>query len=211
MGNGLQPWHVLGLFDVERVIHFGDLLAIVTILFATIGGMVSLARFRRTLKESALVLQSAHYSELDRAYAEILRAAIDAPHLRTPAAIETDADACDRDYLPYADGDDRKRAQYDTYAFLVWNFIETIHDRCLDNARLKATWTPVIRVEDSIHRGWFLAQMRNEAQRRRRQGDACPDTHKFCKEFRIFVFEHQWNDADWAYRTEWRTHPEFGP
>lgn len=201
---------MFGLLEIERAIHVGDLLSTVTIVCATIGGLISLRRFRRTLKEGAMVLQSAHYSELDRSYAEILRVGLESPHLRTPAKIPTDAEACQTDYLPYADGDDVKRAQYDTYAYMVWNFIETIHDRCADNARLKSTWTPVIRVEDSIHRGWFLAQMRMAALLQHDQGASCQDTHKFCEEFRIFVVERQWEEPLWAYRTEWRDRPNFG-
>jgi hypothetical protein len=206
----LQPWRLLDVLEVHRVVEVGDILTTVTILFAMVGGFVSLRRFRHTLRQAAQAQQAAHYSELDRLYADILRAGIETPHLRMPAAIKTDDDAFKRDYLPFPDGDRVKRAQYDTYAYMVWNFLETVHDRCVENPGLIRTWAPVIRVEDSLHRGWFLAEMRKEALRRHAHGPYCNDTHKFCEEFRMFVVERQWDETDWVYRDEWRTQPDFG-
>ena len=44
------------------------------------------------------------------------------------------------------------------YPFLVWNFIETIVDRCDGgrNLRLYRTWEPVIRADGIQHLAWFL-------------------------------------------------------
>jgi hypothetical protein len=176
--------------DIEPSVKVGDMLTATTILIGLIGGWISLFRFRRTLKEG-------YYSELDESYAEILKAGLDTPYLRTPAKIADDADGRLQDYLPFADGDPIKRARYDTYAYIVWNFIETVHDRCVGSKRLRKTWAPVIRAEDALHRGWFLAH--EEAMRQLAKGDRYGG-HMFCDDFRTFVVERQWNRRKWAYR-----------
>jgi hypothetical protein len=181
----------LGL-TIEHSATVGDMLTVISILIGLIAGLFSLRRFRTTVKEG-------YYSELDRSYAEILKAGIDTPHLRMPAKIAGDADALHGDYLPFADRDPVKRGQYDTYAYMVWNFIETVHDRCVGSKPLRATWAPVIRAEDALHRGWFLAQMRDEATRQRAAGEQYHGPHKFCNEFRTFVVKRQWDTDDWTY------------
>jgi hypothetical protein len=207
MATELEPFRILGL-EIHRVVQVGDLLTSFTILTGALGAMFSLRRVR-------LTQQAVYYSELDHFYAEILKAAIDEPHLRTPAKISNDDDAVKQDYLPYSDLDPAKREQYDTYAYIVWNFLETLHDRCVANKALRRTWEPVIRTENALHRGWFLAQMRNEALRKRAEGNGYLDTHKFCEEFRIFVFDRQWDDKwkyrdNWKYRKKWKKAPDFG-
>ncbi|MDZ4081712.1 MAG: hypothetical protein U1E10_02155, partial [Bdellovibrionales bacterium] len=44
----------------------------------------------------------------------------------------------------------------DLYAFMVWNFIETIVDRCQNNKALSETWSPIILVEAKKHYAWFV-------------------------------------------------------
>jgi hypothetical protein len=55
--------------------------------------------------------------------------------------------------------DPNKVREYDAYAFMVWNFVETIYDRCQgwgwSKKRLRETWYPVIAAENARHRGWF--------------------------------------------------------
>jgi hypothetical protein len=184
----------LGLV-IEPSVKVGDLLTAISILIGLIGAWISLFRFRRTVKEG-------YYSELDDSYAEILRAGLDTPYLRTPARIADDADARLRDYLPFADGDLVKRARYDTYAYMVWNFIETVHDRCVGSKRLRKTWAPVIRAEDALHRGWFLAH--DEAMRQLAKSERFRGPYQFCDDFRSFVVERQWDRKKWAYRGKWR-------
>jgi hypothetical protein len=197
----MEPWRILGL-DIERSVKFGDLLTAVSILIAVFVGIISQRNFRRTLKDGAIAQESAYYSELDRFYSEILKAALDTPHLRTPAKIADDADARLRDYLPFADGDPDKLAQYDTYAYMVWNFIETVHDRCVEDPKLQETWKPVIRAEDALHRGWFLAQIRDDEMRRPADGKEYRGPHKFCEGFRTFVEKRHWETQDWTYDGE---------
>jgi protein-tyrosine-phosphatase len=89
-------------------------IAAILALFALIYSIVT---FRRTIKAS-------HYAELDRMYLDILRIAIDKPHLRISGANRT------KD----------QEAEYDAYAYMVWNFLESIHDRCLADQELCRTW-----------------------------------------------------------------------
>ena len=86
-------------------------------------------------------LRDSYYAELDRVYFEILKIALERPYLVNFAAIP----------------DSTKQREYDTYAFMVWNFLETVFDRCqgLSRGRLRDTWYPVVGTENNLHREWF--------------------------------------------------------
>ncbi len=85
---------------------------------------------------------------------------------------------------------EHRRAQYEAYAFIVWNFIETVHDRCQQYPDdLLDTWAQIVAAENALHRGWFLQQMAREAKRQKQMGGAYSRTDKFCKDFQIFIFE----------------------
>ena len=90
--------------------------------------------FRTTLRD-------AYYSELDREYFELLKIGLEKPYLVTFAASP----------------DRAKEAEYGAYAFMVWNFVETIYDRCQGRfkQRLRDTWYPIIEAENALHRAWF--------------------------------------------------------
>jgi len=90
--------------------------------------------FRTTLRD-------VYYAELDREYFELLKIGLDRPELLT---------------FP-ASPDPAKAQEYSAYAFMVWNFVETIHDRCQgwSKRRLRDTWYPIIAAENALHRGWF--------------------------------------------------------
>ncbi|HYS20412.1 MAG TPA: hypothetical protein VEO73_04930, partial [Gemmatimonadales bacterium] len=63
--------------------------------------------FRTTLRDS-------YYAELDRVYFDLLRIGMEHPDLLDfPTAPEPS-----------------KAREYDAYAFMVWNFVETVFDRC---------------------------------------------------------------------------------
>lgn len=102
----------------------------------------------------------AHYGELDRMYAELLKQGVDRPYLRnhmTKRAVRGLAKNLDVE------------AEYDVYAYAVWNFIEAVYDRLQDptlntwfrddklNRSLHETWEPVIKTEHFLHKGWFEA------------------------------------------------------
>ena len=204
-----DQWIVFGL-HIQKTTTVGDLAQTIAVIVAFITLAISLWHFRKTLKESNKAIGSADYSELDQFYAEILKMAIERPYLRAPAPIRDDADALEADYRAYPQGSEEKHGQYDAYAYIVWNFLETIHDRCWNNQELKGTWEPVIAAENRIHRGWFLGEMRKAYWSRTEQDNKSPVPDKFCEGFQIFVYEKQWNDSVWQYRDKFPQEPYFG-
>lgn len=86
-------------------------------------------------------LSDGYYAELDRVYFELLKIALERPWLLD---------------FP-ATSDPSRQREYDAYAFMVWNFVETIYDRCQGwgKKRLRDTWYPVIKAENDLHRKWF--------------------------------------------------------
>lgn len=94
-------------------------------------------------------LRDGYYAELDRVYFELLRIALERPYLLEPAILS----------------DPARQREYDAYAFMVWNFVETVFDRCQGWGKksLRDTWYPVIEAENALHRQWFdLAANRNK-------------------------------------------------
>ena len=104
--------------------------------FASIMAIVALIYSMTTFRKS---LQTSNYTELDSMYFDLLKVALEKPHLNNPMA---------------ARSDDQK-IEYDIYAFMVWNFLEAIYDRCGNNEHLCRTWYPVIDAENRKHREWF--------------------------------------------------------
>ena len=83
------------------------------------------------------------YDVFDGFYKDILFKGMEHPEMRNP---ENTAD-----YKRNFQGDERIR--YETYAFLVFNFCETLYDR--GNKQLMYTWQDVIFVEYFLHRNWL--------------------------------------------------------
>jgi hypothetical protein len=86
-------------------------------------------------------LRQGYYAELDRVYFDLLRIGLERPYLRAS--------------LP---PDDAARAtEYETYAFMVWNFLETVVDRCESSSdrTLRETWYPIVASEGALYRTWF--------------------------------------------------------
>ncbi len=210
MSGGLEPSYVLVLlgevqtFWARHGTAVEGLAKITGVVFIVAGGWVWARRFARIFKHWGDAVDAAHYSELDRFYAEILRQAIALPHLRMPRRV-TDEAALSEDYTPYSVDDPDaaiKAVQYDAYAYMVWNFLEAIRDRCAERPKLKATWAPVIGAENAIHRSWFLAQIRNEELRARdavMSGEPYVASDKFCVGFQVFVVRNQWQQKNGAY------------
>lgn len=112
--------------------------SILAALIASIALIWSVITYRETASLS-------HYGELDRMYADLLRLALECPHLRLSPAPQRSADG---------------QAQFDAYAYMVWNLIETVYDRIYDDdskekKKLRKTWCMVIREEEIIFGDWF--------------------------------------------------------
>lgn len=105
-------------------------------LIGTILGGAALLYAIFTYRES---MAFSHYSELDQTYFVLLAMAVDQPWLRAPQGID----------------DEQQQEAYGIYAFMVWNFLETIFDRCDASADLKETWYPIILTEGRLHFEWF--------------------------------------------------------
>lgn len=189
---------------------YGDmatgLFAFCAVVGAFYGAWVWASRFEKIIAHTRDAMNFAYYSDLDRLYADILKLAIDKPLLRAPAPILSDQDILSRGYEPYPDATGGANAdrvlQYEAYAFMVWNFLETIRDRCADNEDLKGTWGPVVGAENAIHRGWFLAQIRKEEVRARDaalKGIPYVAADKFCVGFQCFVVNQEWQQVNGKY------------
>lgn len=89
----------------------------------------------------ATTLREGYYAELDRLYFELLRIGLERPYLRAS--------------VPPAEPG--KASEYEAYAFMVWNFLETVVDRCegRSNLGLRQTWYPIVESEGALHRAWF--------------------------------------------------------
>lgn len=89
------------------------------------------------------------YADVDKEYFNILQLAITYPSLRDRKRTST------YDLLP---ADDSYRIQYESYAFICWNVVETIFDRQADPNSpfgISPTWLPVVIEENRLHYRWF--------------------------------------------------------
>ncbi len=79
-------------------------------------------------------------------YLEIQKLVIEHPHLGDPAALSSDA------------ANPEHVTQYDAFAFVVWNFIESIYDFTgnSEDPRLTETWQCIIDHEGERHVRWFV-------------------------------------------------------
>lgn len=108
---------------------------------------ISLYTFRAQRRESS-------YSDIDGTYAQILKLAVQTPFLR-----DRRRTSC---YFLLAE-DDEYRLQYEAYAFMCWNLLETIFDRQADaraHLGVSNTWLPVIEEENRLHFHWFCRNLR---------------------------------------------------
>lgn len=160
-------------------IQYSDLISIyalfVTVLIAVYSVMPNLDSIARSSRFT-------HYAELDSIYFEILKLALADPYLRNPGE-------------NWKTMEDTQRQKYEVYALIVWNFIETIRDRCVDDDELKRTWAPAMIVETRIHKTWFT-DLRDSG------ASLSPYREAFCQFFRDNLedkdLEHLMN-VSWAY------------
>jgi hypothetical protein len=84
------------------------------------------------------------YDVFDSLYLDILKIGIEEPHLRDSKLTINYKAAYNENEL----------IQYESYAFICWNFIETIYDR--GDEELYETWVGVLETEYKLHRAWFF-------------------------------------------------------
>lgn len=83
------------------------------------------------------------YDIFDATYLDILKIGMENPSFRNPILTN--------EYLNKFSDDEK--IKYEIYAFITWNFCETIIDK--GDSELMETWHVVIETENSLHRKWF--------------------------------------------------------
>lgn len=109
-----------------------SIMGIIATTLAIFALIYSMRTYRKTM-------QIVHYGEIDKMYFEILKEALAKPHL-VRKNIERSSE---------------QEIEYDIYAFIVWNFLESIYDRCMLDTDLQKTWFPIIEAERKIHLAWI--------------------------------------------------------
>lgn len=109
-----------------------SIMGVIATTLAIFALLYSMRTYRKTM-------QVVHYGELDKMYFEILKEALNKPFLLRQNH-ERSFD---------------EETQYNTYAFIVWNFLESIYDRCMLDHALQKTWFPIIEAERKIHLPWI--------------------------------------------------------
>ncbi len=102
------------------------------------------------------------YDVFDSTYLDILKTGLEYPQFRNSEYIKN-----------YKNLPEDERIRYEIYAFICWNFCETIYDK--GDAELMKTWSVVIDEENKLHRIWF---------------DNPENFGKFKNEFREFIISH---------------------
>lgn len=87
------------------------------------------------------------YSEIDKMYFDLLKMRLGNPHLRKKASRRDEPEH-------YED--------YEIYAYMMWNFLESVHDRCerdeVPDPILCHTWYPVFELEFGRHSAWMFSE-----------------------------------------------------
>lgn len=109
-----------------------SIMGVIATTLAIFALIYSMRTYRKTM-------QIVHYGEIDKMYFEILKEALAKPHL-VRKNMERSAE---------------QEVEYDIYAFIVWNFLESIYDRCMLDTDLQKTWFPIIEAERKIHLAWI--------------------------------------------------------
>jgi hypothetical protein len=109
-----------------------SIMGVIATTLAIFALLYSMRTYRKTM-------QVVHYGEIDKMYFEILKEALNKPFL-----LQQNRE-CSFD----------EETQYNTYAFIVWNFLESIYDRCMLDHTLQKTWFPIIEAERKIHLPWI--------------------------------------------------------
>lgn len=127
----MHPVQFVGTYNAHIVAIANIAIALGTIILA-FGIPWSLVSNRRAVRDT-------FYSTLDSTYFEIQKLIIEHPHLSQPNAAKTH----------------EQKVQYDAFAFLTWNFIESISDYSERDPVLRATWDCILVYEVNLHKEWF--------------------------------------------------------
>lgn len=112
--------------------------------------MLALAWQAYSLRAS---FDEADYTELDRLYLEVLRMRVERPDLAPAFDDRANAPGRGSEHDPALDAVAR-----DNYAFIVWNLIETIIDRCEKPGRNFSAWGPIVEYESGCYSHWLQGE-----------------------------------------------------
>ncbi len=122
-------------FNEEYTTLWGAVSAIMGVI-ATMMAVFALLYSMRTYNKT---MQIVHYGEIDKMYFEILKEALAKPHVVRQNIVRSE----------------EEDVEYGIYAFIVWNFLESIYDRCMLDVGLQTTWFPIIKAERATHLVWI--------------------------------------------------------
>lgn len=141
-----QPAGAFGfhIFDVINAI-----LLFSTLIWLIRSVDVAEAALRKTHHAYVRALVDARYDAMDKLYFELLKERRENGSPKRPGQQDTQ---------PEANGDD-------PYPLMVWNFIETIIDKCEKDpsGELMETWAPIISAETRTF-GWWIVQTNSEGK-----------------------------------------------
>ena len=121
---------------------------IITISISVVSLFISILSYIMNKKRTG-------YLEVDKQYYNLLNISINNPKLRN---IKYTAN-----YYEYKEKDEEFYHKYCTYAFMVWNFIETIYDVSKTKkafSYIDNVWLPIILEENKLHYAWFTRNKR---------------------------------------------------
>jgi hypothetical protein len=124
------------LFFNEEYATFWTAISSIMGVVATTMAVFALLYSMRTYNKT---MQVVHYGEIDKMYFEILKEALAKPHVVRQNIVRSE----------------EEEVEYGIYAFIVWNFLESIYDRCMLDESLKTTWFPIIETERATHFAWI--------------------------------------------------------
>ena len=136
----LANWAELATANSTPLTLISVIIAAAAFYFTRYQHTAALRNFNETLKSN-------YYAELDRMYFDLISMRIGKAHFSgNPKDIRGQV----------------QRQEYQEYGFLVWNFLETVYDRCIAPAEqgkghedLECTWRPAFDHEMQTHRAWF--------------------------------------------------------
>ena len=140
--EAIQHWTLFGGLKTENVESiiatytaigaFAQIVLALSIPLTLISLAVAYANDRKLRRDN-------FYAQLDRMYQDIIQLAIAHPSVRLINITRTPSE----------------QVVYNSYAYLTWNFLESIYDYCMEDEHLRNTWTPVFHTEGAAYGEWF--------------------------------------------------------
>jgi hypothetical protein len=113
-------------------------------ILGSVAVILTLYIFKRTVDSQA-------YRDVDSNYADVLKLAVDHPHLRDPETTRNYEKITDSVKSKLRNEEYKRMLEYDSYVVLVLNVMETIYDR----KKIDKTWLPVVKAEKELHSKWL--------------------------------------------------------